>query len=93
MKKIERYVKSEKGSITTVVVVTVLFFLTILATAYMVTATLRKSQLKSEITAKSVYESDFNKIDEITDSLKRSWYISRESANSSGILLCWRNKR
>lgn len=72
MKKIKKYVKSEKGSITTVVVVTVLFFLTILSTAYMVTSTLRKSQLKSEITAKKVYESDFNRVDEITDSLKRT---------------------
>lgn len=71
MKKIEKYIKSNKGSITTVVLVTVLFFVMILSTAYMVTATLRKSQLKSEITAKEVYEKDLKNIDEITEYLKR----------------------
>lgn len=71
MKKIEKYIKSNKGSITTVVLVTVLFFITILSTAYIVTATLRKSQLKSEITAKEVYEKDLKNIDEITEYLKR----------------------
>lgn len=70
MKKIKEYARSDKGSITTVVVVTVLFFVIVLSTAYMVTATLRKSQLKSEITAKEIYEKDFNHIDEIKDSLK-----------------------
>ena len=56
MKKMENNLRSDKGAITTVVLVTVLFFLTILSTAYMITATLRKSQLKSEIAAKEVYE-------------------------------------
>lgn len=72
MKKIEKFVKSDKGAVTTVVLLTVIFFLTILSTAYMVTATLRKSQLKSDIAAKEVYEKDFNNIDEISNSLKRN---------------------
>ena len=71
MKKIEDYLTSNKGSITTVVLVTVIFFLTILSTAYMVIATLRKSQLKSEITAKEIYERDLKNIDEITEYLNR----------------------
>lgn len=72
MKKIKKFIKSDKGAVTTVVLVTVIFFLTILSTAYMVTATLRKSQLKSDIAAKEVYEKDFNNIDEISNSLKRN---------------------
>ena len=74
MKKIEKYIKSNKGSITTVVLVTVLFFITILSTAYIVTATLRKSQLKSEVTAKEVYEHDFNNIDTIIEDLRNASY-------------------
>ena len=71
MKKVGDYLKNDKGSIKTVVLVTVIFFITILSTAYMVTATLRKSQLKSEITAKEIYERDLKNIGEITEYLNR----------------------
>lgn len=71
MKKMENNLRSDKGAITTVVLVTVLFFLTILSTAYMITATLRKSQLKCEIATKEVYERDFDHVDEIGESLLR----------------------
>ena len=74
MKKVGNYLKSDKGSITTVVMVTVLFFVTILSTAYIVTATIRKSQLKSEITAKEVYEKDFENVDEIITDLRNVGY-------------------
>lgn len=56
MKKIEKCLRDEKGAVTTVVVVTLLFFIIILSTAYMINATLRKNQLKSELIAKGVYE-------------------------------------
>lgn len=87
MKKIGKYFKSDKGSITNVVLVTVLFFITIVSTAYMITATLRKSQLKSQIAVKETYEKDFNNIDEITDSLIR-WWNYRWSENTKLLLLC-----
>lgn len=87
MKKIGKYFKSDKGSITNVVLVTVLFFITIVSTAYMITATLRKSQLKSQIAVKETYEKDFNNIDEITDSLTR-WWNYRWSKNTKLLLLC-----
>ncbi|MGN1300230.1 MAG: hypothetical protein ACI4VC_02650 [Clostridia bacterium] len=90
MKKIKEYSKNNKGAISTVVLVTTLFMLTLLSTAYMVITTLRKSQLKSDIATKEVYEKDFNNIDEIEENLLRE---SRRSNNSSWILLCWRNKR
>ena len=57
--------KSENGSITSLVIVTVLFFVTILSTSYMVVNALRKSQLKSQINAKDVYERDLKRVDEI----------------------------
>lgn len=69
MKNYKKILKSDKGSITTIVLVTILFILAILSTAYAVTATLRKSQLKSEITTKEVYGSDLNNINEIYNSL------------------------
>ncbi len=71
MKKIKECIKSDKGSVTTVVLVTMLFFVVILSTAYMVTATLRKSQLKSEIAIRNTYEKDFDRINEILDSIER----------------------
>lgn len=69
MKKIEKYIRNEKGSVTAVVLATVLFFIIVLSTAYMITMTLRKGQLRSEIVAKGVYEEDFEHIEEILDSL------------------------
>lgn len=67
MKKI---LKDNRGSITTVVTVTVLFFSVILSTAYMITSTNRKTQLKSEAIVKETYESPLNNLDEISDSIK-----------------------
>lgn len=69
MKKIEKYLRDEKGAVTTVVVVTLLFFVIILSTTYIISATLRKSQLESEFIAKETYERDFENIDEICSSL------------------------
>lgn len=65
MKNYKEKLKSEKGSITSIVLVTILFFITILSTAYAVTATQRKSQLKSEIAVKGTYEKDLDNVDEI----------------------------
>ena len=50
----KRKINSEKGSITTVVTVTVLFFVTILSTSYAITATIRQSQLKSQLEIKNL---------------------------------------
>ena len=61
MRKILKKMKDEKGSITSVVLVTVLFFIIILSTALMISGTQRKSQLDSEITLKQVYQ---NQVDD-----------------------------
>ncbi len=64
MKKI---LKDNRGSITTIVTVTALFFSIILSTAYMVASTNRKTQLKSELTARETYEKPLNNLDEIRE--------------------------
>ena len=57
--------KSDKGSISVVVVVTILFFITILSATYASNANLRKSQLQSQIAIKNEYESELEKINEL----------------------------
>lgn len=69
MKNYKKILKSDKGSIATIVLVTILFIITILSTTYAITATLRKSQLKSQITTKDVYSSDLDNINQIYNSL------------------------
>ena len=54
MKKI----KNETGSITTMVTVTIIFFITILSSAYMLMAVQRKAQLKSQLSTDTI--SDLN---------------------------------
>lgn len=65
----KKFLKNNKGSITTVVLVTVLFFVTILSTGYMVAATLRQGQLKSELVAKETYEKPLNNLEELADEI------------------------
>ena len=69
MRKILKKMKDEKGSITSVVLVTVLFFIIILSTALMISGTQRKSQLDSEITLKQVYQNQVDDAENIDDKL------------------------
>ena len=62
-------IKAEKGSITAVVLVTIMFLITILATSYAVTATLRQTQLKSQLAIKEQYEDDIKNVNEIAAKL------------------------
>lgn len=75
--------KNEKGSVSTFVIVTVLFFVAILSTSYMVVAALRKGQLKSQIEAKAVYEQDLGKVDKIVTELenkqREKWPTTEET--------------
>ncbi len=70
MRKILKKMKDEKGSITSVVLVTVLFFIIILSTALMISGTQRKSQLDSEITLKQVYQNQVDDAKKISKSLE-----------------------
>ena len=64
IKKIE-IIKNDKGAISTIVLVTILFFLTMLSTAYMVNVAHRKGQLESQLTTKKVYEKEFDEVENI----------------------------
>lgn len=59
------YIKEEKGSISTLVLFTILMFITILIGVYFSIITLQKSQLKSSMRIKDIYSADIEKVDEI----------------------------
>ena len=61
MKKI----KNETGSITTIVTVTIIFFITILSSAYMLMAVQRKAQLKSQLSTREAYQEEIDNANEI----------------------------
>ena len=61
MKKI----KNETGSITTMVTVTIIFFITILSSAYMLMAVQRKAQLKSQLSTRVAYQEEIDNANEI----------------------------
>jgi len=61
--------KGERGAISIFVVVTVLTFVILLIGGYLVTLTLQKSQLESDIRIKEVYGGDVNRIDEIYEQI------------------------
>ena len=72
MKKVLKKVKNENGSITSIVLVTILFFIIILSTALMVTSTQRKSQLDSDLTLKQIYQRDVDNAGKIAEKLETS---------------------
>ena len=69
MNKIFNIKKSEKGAVTTLVLVTVLVFAAILSGIYITVAALQKSQLKSDLRIQEIYQADVDNIDEIYDEL------------------------
>lgn len=91
MKKI----KSEKGDIAALVVVTVLMFALILMGTYMAITNLRKSQLESDIRIQQLYGGDVDKIEEvyntvaknITGGLEVGDYINYNSGEN-GVITC-----
>ena len=70
MKKITCKLKSNRGSISTVVIVTVLFFTTVLSASFTIMSNVRKSQIKSEIIVKEMYENQVKEASNIEQTLK-----------------------
>ena len=70
MKKITCKLKSNRGSISTVVIVTVLFFTTVLSASFTIMSNVRKSQIKSEIIIKDMYENHIQEASNIEKTLK-----------------------
>lgn len=67
MKKVN--FKSEKGSIVSIVLVTVLFIVITLSSGYMLVTSSRRIQLKSELLLKNMYESQILQANSIADEL------------------------
>ena len=70
MKKITCKLKSNRGSISTVVIGTVLFFTTVLSASFTIMSNVRKSQIKSEIIIKDMYENQKKEASNIEKTLK-----------------------
>ena len=87
MKKMsfKRIIKKENGAITAIVLVTVLFFVTILSTAYALISAQRRAQMQSEITVKDVYEKDLNSAQEIYNTLAIQKNIVEEQDSQNEI--------
>ena len=66
MKKILR---DNKGSISALVVISVLLYSIVLTTAYMKASGKRRIQIQSQILAKDAYEKQFNNLDEIREEI------------------------
>ena len=83
MKKILR---DNKGSISALVVISVLLYSIVLTTAYMKASGKRRIQIQSQILAKDAYEKQFNNLDEIREEIiglpgtneTQPYYPSRE---------------
>ena len=63
--KFNSTMKSETGSITSMVTVTIIFFITILSSTYMLMAVQRKSQLKSQLSTREAYQEEIDNASEI----------------------------
>ena len=91
----KKKIKSEKGAIAALVVVTVLMFALILMGTYMAITNLRKSQLESDIRIQQLYGGDVDRIEEvystvaknITGGLEVGDYIEYNSG-TNGTILC-----
>lgn len=94
-KLMKKKIKSEKGAIAALVVVTVLMFALILMGTYMAITNLRKSQLESDIRIQQLYGGDVDKIEEvyntvaknITGGLEVGDYINYNSGEN-GVITC-----
>lgn len=73
MKKIkyigQSIMKNQRGSITSIVLVTMLFFTITLSAGYMLITSIRRTQLKSELLLKNMYESQILQANSIAEEL------------------------
>ena len=62
-------IKNQRGSITSIVLVTMLFFTLTLSAGYMLITSTRRTQLKSELLLKNMYESQITAANSIAEEL------------------------
>ena len=63
----KKYIKLKKqnGAVSTIVLFTVLMFIIILSSIYMIISSAQKSQLKSDLRIQDVYEKEINDVREL----------------------------
>ena len=61
----KKYIKKEKGAISTLVLFTILMFIVILIGVYLTITTLEKAQLKSDKRVQDIYSEDVERVDEL----------------------------
>ena len=67
--KIITYMKSQKGAVSAIVLITVLTFVLVLLGAIITVTTLRKSQLRSDIRIQDIYGKDVDNVNGIYENL------------------------
>lgn len=65
----KKMIKKENGAVSTLVLFTVLIFSVILLGTFLVVTSMRKSQLKSDIRIKEIYQEDVDRVDAIYNSI------------------------
>ena len=80
-------VKNQRGAVSTLVLFTVLMFIIILSSVYIVTSSSQKSQLKSDLRIQDVYEKEINDVSELyaqKNQEKRPSYIPNGFTHTEG---------
>lgn len=69
MKYILKNIKQENGAVATLVLFTILMFVVILMGVYLTISTMQKSQLKSDMRIRQIYQDDINRASEIYNNI------------------------
>ena len=69
MIRLTKYLKKNNGSVSTIVTVTIVFFVMILSAAFTVMSGIRKSQIKSQLVVKEMYQNEMDSALEIQENL------------------------
>ncbi len=72
MIRLTKYLKKNNGSVSTIVTVTIVFFVMILSAAFTVMSGIRKSQIKSQLVVKEMYQNEMDSALEIQENLINS---------------------
>ena len=72
MIRLTKYLKKNNGSVSTIVTVTIVFFVMILSAAFTVMSGIRKSQIKSQLVVKEMYQNEMYSALEIQENLINS---------------------
>lgn len=72
MIRLTKYLKKNNGSVSTIVTVTIVFFVMILSAAFTVMSGIRKSQIKSQLVVKEMYQNEMDSALEIQENLIKS---------------------